>query len=226
MWHCKHLESLIKLKELEVLNSSRLDISSCNTQNTSTFHPGCVKEQPKKRLSTTWSSSQSNTTSLFPEPIVTLSLKFPPSLGLLLLLTGKRLTISMSKVTDEPTVMAGSWLVISFPFTNTAPGNGKAHVDLTLMFASPQEACSRWVGGTAGNNHTHKKTLTFSDLTFNSKDGVILSCKLKWLSISMHQFKTDLNKTSESQKSSFFVYSIVLAISINTYPFSLVKTVW
>uniref|UniRef100_A0A671M2C1 Polycomb protein suz12-A-like n=1 Tax=Sinocyclocheilus anshuiensis TaxID=1608454 RepID=A0A671M2C1_9TELE len=40
-------------QKLEVLNSSRLDLSSCNNQNTSTFHPGCVKEQPKKRLSTT-----------------------------------------------------------------------------------------------------------------------------------------------------------------------------
>lgn len=45
----------------------------------------------------------------------------------------------MSKVTEEPTVMAGSWLVISFPFTNTAPGKWKAYGDLTLMFAAVGE---------------------------------------------------------------------------------------
>ncbi len=168
--HCKHLGSLITLKKCEVLNSSRLDLSSSNNQNTSTFHPGCVKEQPKKRLSTTWSSSQSNTTSLFPEPIVTLSLKFPPSLGLLLLLTGKRWTTSMSKVTEEPTVMAGSWLVISFPFTNTAPGKRKAHGDLTLMFA----AVGRCL----------KKTL--ADLNYNGQSGV-------GLFISVNHFKIMTN---------------------------------
>jgi len=41
----------------------------------------------------------------------------------------------------------------------------------------------------------------------------------------MHQFKTDLDKTFESQKASFFVYLIVLAIITNTYLLGLVKTV-
>lgn len=97
-------------------------LSNQQAQNTSTFQPGWAKEQPKNRQSTPWSSSQSNTTSRFPEPIVTLSLKLPPSLRLLLLLIGSRLTTSISKVTAEPRVIEGSWLVISLPLTNTAPG--------------------------------------------------------------------------------------------------------
>lgn len=47
--------------------------------------------------------------------MVTLSLKFPPSLA------GPNCTISMSNVTVDPVVTAGSWFVISLPFTNTAP---------------------------------------------------------------------------------------------------------
>lgn len=47
--------------------------------------------------------------------MVTRSLKFPPSLQ------GPSCTTSMSNVTVEPEVTAGSWFVISFPFTNTAP---------------------------------------------------------------------------------------------------------
>lgn len=48
--------------------------------------------------------------------MVTLSLEVPPSL-----LEGPRGTTSMSNVTVDPEVTAGSWFVISFPFTNTAP---------------------------------------------------------------------------------------------------------
>lgn len=99
----------------------RVKRSERSSQKTRTFQPEWTKEQPKERQSTAWSSSQSNTTSRFPEPMVTLSLAPPPSLRLLLLLMGNRLTTSMSKVTAEPKVMAGSWLVISLPLTNTAP---------------------------------------------------------------------------------------------------------
>lgn len=121
---CHPIRALKKRENCSAMTPSghqRVKRSGWNSQKTRTFQPEWTKEQPKERQSTAWSSSQSNTTSRFPEPMVTLSLAPPPSLRLLLLLMGNRWTTSMSKVTAEPKVMAGSWLVISLPLTNTAP---------------------------------------------------------------------------------------------------------
>lgn len=144
----------------------RIKRSERSSQKTRTFQPEWTKEHPKERQSTAWSSSQSNTTSRFPEPMVTLSLAPPPSLRLLLLLMGNRLTTSMSKVTAEPRVMAGSWLVISLPLTNTAPEH--RHTTFRQSTAGYWWVFNYCVSGTSGIFCWKKKLLLRETLNYSA----------------------------------------------------------